>query len=361
MIHATNSGFNQHPKSLNRVGVRVPVHIDSVRVSHSAMLVVRGSSALSAKQLNIWNAFVGLKLIGVDDALRHDVLANHWINAILAHVLYGLSDNLPLALHDSDNRNHAFVAAHRASTSALAPSAHVSFVYLHRRPLQFDVIVGEQRTDLLEDSPRGFVSDASLALDLLRGDAATGGTHEVHRVEPNAERSSSLLEDSSCERIDLSAAMVAAVGGASANAIVLALLLALLAVSDAIGPALLFHVFEANIIARKLVVKLLQGISQVLRDALFDFHIRLTDRAYQNTYVLSRDTYLSAFRKPEAHFRTHRNAAISRAAVHSSRVSGSWSFLATSSLTCPERSRRAARISNRHTHGKLEHDASCTK
>src|SRR4051812_17343270 len=58
-------------------------------------------------------------------------------------------------------------------------------------------LFGEQRANLTEHSPRGFVSDASFPLNLLCGDSATSRTHEVHGVEPSLERGSGFLKYSS--------------------------------------------------------------------------------------------------------------------------------------------------------------------
>lgn len=53
--------------------------------------------------------------------------------------------------------------------------------------------------------------------------------------------------------------------------------------------------------------------------------MQLTETKRSDSFLIAE---ISAFRKPEAHFRTHRTAAISRAAVHSSRAGSSSSLLA---------------------------------
>src|SRR5438045_5950766 len=94
-------------------------------------------------------------------------------------------------------------------------SAVVHLVHLHRRTLQLHPLFGEERANLPEHAPCGLVGDASLPLNLFRGDAATSGTHEVHRVEPSLERSSGLLEDGSGQRVNVVAAMVTGIDGAA--------------------------------------------------------------------------------------------------------------------------------------------------
>ena len=124
-----------------------------------------------------------------------------------------------------------FLSPRIGRPAVLADAADVSFVYLNRWSLQLQIALREQRANLLEHAPRGFVGDASLALNLLCGDSATSRTHEIHRVEPSLERSSGLLEDGPSERVDMIAAMVAGVCGAIAYAVMLALHLALRALA----------------------------------------------------------------------------------------------------------------------------------
>ena len=101
-------------------------------------------------------------------------------------------------------------------------------------------ILGEQHANLLKHAPRGLVGDASLALDLLRGDSATSGTHEVHRLKPDAKRSGAFLEDGSCEWVDVMAATVTRIGSATAHAVMLALFFASFTIDHPARPTLLF-------------------------------------------------------------------------------------------------------------------------
>src|SRR5947208_15382770 len=83
-----------------------------------------------------------------------------------------------------------------------------------------------QLANLIEHEACGFVVNASFALDLLCRVAATSGTHQVHRLEPNAKRGGALLENGSNERIDMIPAMITSVRPASRDAIMHACLLA---------------------------------------------------------------------------------------------------------------------------------------
>jgi hypothetical protein len=63
----------------------------------------------------------------------------------------------------------ASASTHPASAMPiLAFAADVGFIHLDRQSLQLHVRFGQQRADLLEHPPRGFIGDASLPLDLLR-------------------------------------------------------------------------------------------------------------------------------------------------------------------------------------------------
>lgn len=146
------------------------------------------------------------------------------------------------------------------------------FIHLDRRTLQLQVAVRKQRTYLLENSPGSFVGNASLALNLLRGDFASCGTHEVHRIEPSLERSAGLLEDGSGQRIDVMAAELARICSAIAYTMVLGALVTLWAKRHALRKALFFDVFEASRICREFVIKVPNGVSQCFGNALFDFH-----------------------------------------------------------------------------------------
>ena len=124
----------------------------------------------------------------------------------------------------------------------------------------------------MEDAPCSFVGDTALALNLLRGDAATSRTHEIHRVEPGLERSGGFFKNGSGQRINLSTTVVAAVGGAALDAVMLAFHTTLRAVSDASGPALLGQIIKARIISRKLFIEVPKSVAQFFGDALLGFH-----------------------------------------------------------------------------------------
>jgi hypothetical protein len=148
----------------------------------------------------------------------------------------------------------------------------VHLVCLNRLALQLHVGFGKQLANLMEDAPCGFVCDAGFALNLLRGDSAASRAHEIHGIEPSLERSGSFFENGPSQWVNLSPAVVAAIGGPAHNPMVFAFLAALLALCNPAGPTLLFHVLQAGVIVRKLAVKVPQGVAQLFGYALFDFH-----------------------------------------------------------------------------------------
>jgi hypothetical protein len=71
--------------------------------------------------------------------------------------------------------------------------------------------------------------------------------------------------------------MVAGECGAIAYAMVLAPHLALRAVTNSVREPFLGDVVQASIIVRKLVIEILDAVPHFFGDALFDFHISLTE------------------------------------------------------------------------------------
>lgn len=80
-------------------------------------------------------------------------------------------------------------------------------------------------------------------------------------MKPRPERSRGLLKDRASQRVDVIPAELASVGSASSNAVMLAFLLALLAVRNAIRPAHLLDVLKASVIGGKLVIEVPDAIT----------------------------------------------------------------------------------------------------
>src|SRR5438874_999575 len=267
VIYSADSTLHKAPESLNRLGVNVARDVDSRAVVYPAMGVTLRF------QFVVRNVF-----IGVNGARRKDVFLSKPVNGFPLSVRsnashYAAYAPVLAAFHHANDRN--LVAPERwpsALADSLPLAAVVHLIHLNRRTLQLQTVLGQETPNLAEHAPRGFIGDASFPLNLLRGNTATSGTHEVHRIEPSLERSSGLLKNGASERIHVIPAMVTSESGTTRHAIVLALDTALLALSHTVRPALFLDVFKARIIARKLSVKIRHGVAKFLRDALLGFH-----------------------------------------------------------------------------------------
>src|SRR5262249_2992676 len=175
----------------------------------------------------------------------------------------------------SDTYNASFLALGASATtskvSAVAPT-NIGFIHLNRRSLQLHVRFGQQRANLLKHSPSSFVGHSSFALDLLSGNAATGRSHQIHCVEPQAQRSSGFLKDGSCKWVDVIPAMIASVSSATRDAVMLPLFAALFTVCQSVRKSLFFQKLKAEIIIRKFFVELFDGVSKFFRDGLSAIH-----------------------------------------------------------------------------------------
>src|ERR1700686_3041980 len=148
----------------------------------------------------------------------------------------------------------------------------ICFVHLHRRSLQLHVGFGQQRANLAEHAPSGFVGDSGFALNLFGRDATTSRGHQVHGVIPKAKRSAAVLKDRPSHRRNLRSAVIAGVHRTTLNSIVLALLLALVTVRDVAGESLLHQVLKASRVIGKLAIDDIDRVPEVLRDGLSAIH-----------------------------------------------------------------------------------------
>lgn len=92
---------------------------------------------------------------------------------------------------------------------SLAHSAVVGLINLDRATER--LVFLKQFPDLREHAPCRLVRDASFALDLLCGNAATGRSHQVYGVEPELQGRGRFMEDRSSRRVFVMAAIIARV------------------------------------------------------------------------------------------------------------------------------------------------------
>ena len=176
------------------------------------------------------------------------------------------------ALNDPNNRNLVLVSNHRTTAPALAMPAEIHLIDFNGfRTFQF-VVITEKRANLLEHAPRGLVGHACLALNLLCRNAATSGTHQVHGVKPEPQRSARLLEDRSGHWGDHRTAVVTGVGRTPGYAMVLAILLALRAIGDAARITLFLEVFKTSFVIGETLMEGFYCQSEMLWNALCWLH-----------------------------------------------------------------------------------------
>ena len=124
----------------------------------------------------------------------------------------------------------------------------------------------------MEHAPRGFVGHSRLALNLLGGDTAARGTHEIHGVKPDAKLGAGFLENGSRQREDVIAAGLASIGGAAPHAVVFTRLFTLRAIGYPAGEPLLFDLLKTGVIGREIGLKLLKSIAKFLGYGLTAIH-----------------------------------------------------------------------------------------
>lgn len=284
VINATDAALQKAPEALDGVRMNIAHNVDSGCVVNAPVLVAQ---RLAVCRFKLRDVVVGHMLIGVNGALWKDVSLCQFKQLMITFFSRSLCNDPAFALDNA--RDPGFVA--HLWTSALPShfAAEVGFVHLYRR-LKLQVF-GEQRTNLLEHAPCGFVGHRSFALDLFRRNPAASRTHQVHRVEPRPQTGGRFLQDRASERIDVPAARLAGVGCAPSDAVVLFVGLTRLAIRDAARKALFLDVLQAGIVVRELPQEVVEAIPQCWRDALLDRDVFSSghDLLCRKRSLLSRD------------------------------------------------------------------------
>src|SRR5258707_9749576 len=135
MIDTANPSLDQRPKSLNRVGMDVPVHVHPVFMPNLKVLVPKRLSRIVFEGLN---AFIARIFVSVDHAAGSDVLLDYRSQFVGSNTGNNFCyDSLStFALNDADDRSFFLIATHRTARTILALAAVVGFINLHRWPLQ---------------------------------------------------------------------------------------------------------------------------------------------------------------------------------------------------------------------------------
>ena len=262
MVHAANSAFDEAPKSLNAIRMDVAHHVHLGRVVDSPM---NQASVASIRTPDVTDTLVGSPFVRIDRAIRQDVFADHGDKSRARGIRSGLGDNPAPPFAESDNGSFNFVAAKRTARTFLAASAKIGFVNLDVTAQL--ALLGEQRANLFEHAPCGLVGDARLAFNLLRGDSAACGSHQVDRVEPCLKRSARFMEDRPGSRVNVMAALIARVRRTASYPVMLGNALAQLA-KDTIRVQVAPEPFEAGNVIREHPLEIFEGKPLHLRSLL---------------------------------------------------------------------------------------------
>jgi len=267
VIHALNTVLYQRPEAFDGLRMNVASYIDFLAVTNAPMVVVILRAA---------EAVVNRVVIRKHKVRGQDVFFNQSLHSVFLNIGSHEGANAPLALNDSDYRRFSFLvrSASAALHSLLAPEVHFVNFYGLLASAKFRRIFGfvQHGANLLKHAPRGLVSYARLALNLFRGDAATGLGHEVDSIEPSGERSGRLVEDRASGRVNVMAATVARVGRATRNAMMLGGRFALGAI-DAFRVQAIAKPFEAGRIIWELSLEVFQRVRQHVRLAVVMGHL----------------------------------------------------------------------------------------
>jgi hypothetical protein len=253
MVNASYPIFYETPEPFDGVRVDVSDHVHFGTVIDPPMIV---------SAIHMRDAVIAVQFVREDCALGKNVFTNHAEKRRAFHVISGQGLDASTSFDNTDDCGFLAVASHRATTPIFTDSAHVGFVHLYAwgaRTTKRIRSLFQHGANLLKHAPRRFVSDSGFPLDLLCGDAATCRGHEIHGIEPRCERSGRLVEDRIRRWVDVMAAMVARVGRATHNAMVLRFLLALVAERHSVRMEVMKEPVKARHVIGEHRVKLFLG------------------------------------------------------------------------------------------------------
>ena len=256
VIHASDSSLNQRPKPFDGIRVNVSHNVDARAVIDALVVVL---IAMAGKVI------VGRVIVAEDDARRQNILLDDREQRFFLAILGNDGLNAAMALYHS---KYGCLGLRRLS-KALSGWADSSFVNLDAVSLQLHIL-GKQCANLAKHTPSCFVGNSRFPLNLFCRDSAARRSHQVHRVEPQPQGRRGLLKDRSRHWGDHASAVVASVGRASSNAVMLPFLSALLAVRNASRHPSFLQILKTGVIGREHVVKVLDSKPQLFWNALFN-------------------------------------------------------------------------------------------
>ena len=182
VIRTDDGALQQAPDAFHAVRMHVAVDPFFRAVVDRAVFGVR-----------VANAFVSRMLVRVDRlCLRLGILMNEGVKLFTVHVANHFETDFPMTFHGSNNGHFVLPVA---TPDVTALPANVGFVNLNGARERPCLSVRHCRTDSVTEIPRGLVSDANRALNLVRRNALLGLTHDVSRKEPFRERQVRVVKD----------------------------------------------------------------------------------------------------------------------------------------------------------------------
>lgn len=254
MIHTADPALDEGPEALDAVGVDVANDVNLRGMLDAPMVVAPP---------HVREPVIAMQLIGIDGALRQDVLTSQREKCRARNVVDGQSLDAAAPLDDTKNRSLGFVAAHGPAGSVLPLAAHVRFVHLDSAVKRSRVVL-KKLANLVEHPPSRLVGHTRLPLNLLRGDAAACRCHQVDSVEPSAERSAGLVKDRASRGMDVMAAAIAGIRAATRHAMMLRDAVALLA-EHAIRVKVLTEPFKTSVIVGEHLIEVPESKANHLR------------------------------------------------------------------------------------------------
>src|SRR5258708_7636168 len=184
---------------------------------------------------------VSAMLVSVDGRRWQDAFLHERNQGMTGHVRNNLRDDVTTALNRSSNDGLVIVLLRHAATAT-----YPRLVNLYATAKRVHVLF-QHRADLLEHAPSCFVGNSRLALQLLRRDTATGGSHQEDRVKPRFQRRAGLVIDGVGGWVDVVAAKLARIRFSGSDLVMLRNALARFA-ENAVRVEVVFQPFKASII-----------------------------------------------------------------------------------------------------------------
>lgn len=266
MINATHAILDQAPEAFHGVRMDVANHVDLGSVVDSLMVV--------SHIRHVLDTVVAIEFIGKHGALRKNVFPNHAKQSGTFHIVRNQSLDATFALYNSHDGSFNSISGHRSARTAFPFASHVRFIHLHVLAASTkwrSFLVRQHGSNLLEHAPCGLVGNASLPLNLLRGDTASGLGHEVDRIKPSRERSGRLVKDRVGSRVNVMAAMIARVRRSAHNTMVLGHRFARFAI-DTVWVEAITKPFKAGRVIRELALEIFQRVREHFRFAVVMGH-----------------------------------------------------------------------------------------